>query len=185
MDSKNYGDQIAIDAQFMRMALDIARRALEVGELPIAAILVLDEDVLAGAHNLVAGDNDRLAHSELLVLRAASPKLKAMKIIDRSRLALYSTLEPCMMCFGAIMNHNIGKVCYALESPGDGVLPLVLQWEKKSEQLPYYKTPAIVPGILRSESAGLFREFVRKHPKSRFAKWAHQLSTVLGLDAGS
>jgi hypothetical protein len=77
------------------------------------------------------------------------------------------------------MTHNIGTVCYALESPGDGVLSILHAWEKKSEQLPFYRVPQIIGGVLRAESATLFRDFAQRHPNSRFAKWARQLYNLI------
>lgn len=160
----------------MKTALSLAGRALEAGELPIAAVLVLDEHVVAEAYNRVRGDGDLLAHAELLTLRLAISELKKMKIDIRRRLVLYSTLEPCLMCFGAVMALNVGKVCFALESPGDGVLSIIRQWQEKSNQLPNYRVPEILPRVLSDESARLLREFGKRNPSSRFSLWTSQLS---------
>ena len=117
------------DDRHMRRALDLARTALDQGELPIAAVLTLGDNVIEEGHNYVKGGANLLEHAEYRVLGAAAPRLRKVKILDRRRYCLYVTLEPCMMCFGAIMNLNLGRLVYALESPGDGVLPLVHQWE--------------------------------------------------------
>lgn len=173
--------EVATHEALMRRALGLARGALEARELPIAAVLASGDKVLAEAHNLVAGERDLLAHAEFRVLFQGKEVLRTLKLADRQQLALYATLEPCMMCFGALMNFNIGKLFYALESPGDGVMPIVEKWEKKSEQLQFYKAPAASAGLLREESAALFCEFSERFPDSRFANWTRQLGRVVGF----
>jgi len=163
----------------MNHALDLARQALIKGELPIAAVLADGDAILYEGHNEIASTNDLDAHAEAGVVRGAKYLLRKMKLTERNRLTLYSTLEPCFMCCGIAMTFNLGTVCYALESPGDGVLPIIHAWEKKSEQLPFYRAPKIIGGVLRSESAALFYEFTLLYPDSRFAKWARQLSSVV------
>ena len=160
----------------MDIAINQGREALTRGELPIGAVLVLDAEVIAAGHNWVIGHGDLLAHAEMMVLSAAKSKLKALKIDARRRAVLYSTLEPCLMCCGAAMNLNLGSICYAHSSPGDGVMPHIEAWHKRANQLPQYRPPAVISGIRRKESRILFREFANSHPGSRFSTWTRQLS---------
>jgi tRNA(Arg) A34 adenosine deaminase TadA len=153
--------------------------ALTKGELPIAAVLADGNAILYEGHNEIASTADLDAHAEAGVVRGAKPLLRGMKRIDRSRLTLYSTLEPCFMCCGIAMTYNIGTMCYALESPGDGVLPILHAWKKKSEQLPHYCAPEMIGGVLRAESAVLFGAFALRYPDSRFAKWTRQLYSLI------
>lgn len=163
---------------YMRMALSEARVAFETKNLPIAAVIVFRGQILGKAYNRVVGDKNLLAHAEFRALNAAAETLNRMHIKDRGDTILYATLEPCMMCFGAIMNFNLGHICYALRSPGDGVLPIVHQWRRKSEQLPFYTVPSIIHDVLRDESAELLLEFSRRFPNSRFARWSTQLASL-------
>ncbi len=167
------------DERHMRRALELARTALELGELPIAAVLVSGDRVVEEAHNRVAGDRNLLAHAEFRVLSAAAPSICNLKRAARQEHCVYVTLEPCMMCFGLIMNLNLGRLVYGLESPGDGVMEIVQKWEKKSEQLSFYKAPETTPGFMRDEAAALFREFADRNPKSPFAQWTRQLGNLV------
>lgn len=169
------------DERHMQRALRLARTALEAGELPIAAVLADHDQLLAEAGNAVAGDKNLLAHAEFRTLTQFSDKMRGMKIAERKELCLYTTLEPCMMCFGMIMTLNIGKLIYALESPGDGVMPIVDSWQRKSDQLPQYRVPETFRGLFRDDSRALFREFATLHPTSRFARWARHLAAVTDL----
>lgn len=166
------------DSRNMRRALDLAKEALDQGELPIAAIIVIDDRIISQAHNQVKGRNDLLGHAEILSIQVVIAGPTQYRMEERKKMTLYSTLEPCMMCFGAIMAYNIGRLCYALRSPGDGVLPIVNQWERKSEQLPFYKVPDVFSGVLDKESAQLFKDFSELHPRHFLSKWANELSKV-------
>lgn len=100
----------------MRHALDLARHAMTKGELPIAAVLCDGVTILCEGHNEVTSTYLD-AHAEAGVVHGAKRLLQSMKLTDRNRLTLYSTLEPCFMCCGIAMTWHIGTVCYALESP--------------------------------------------------------------------
>lgn len=164
--------------QIMSRTIDLARQALTKGELPIAAVLADGDVILHEGHNEVTGTKYLTAHAETRVLHSAKDLLRGMKLVERNRLTLYSTLEPCLMCYGMAMTCNIGTVCFALESPGDGVLAIIHALKKESEQLSFYRAPKTIGGILRAESAALFRDFTLLYPGSPFAKWAHQLSSA-------
>lgn len=165
--------------QMMSHAIELARKAMTNGELPIAAVLADGDAILHEGHNEISSTKYLAAHAETRVLDGAKDLLRRMKLKDRNRLTLYTTLEPCLMCCGTAMTYHIGTVCYALESPGDGVLAIIHTLKKKSEQLPFFRAPTIISGVLRAESAALFREFTLLHPSSIFAKWAHQLSNAV------
>ncbi len=163
---------------YMARAIDLGRRALEQKELPVAAVLVAGEEIIGEAWNKVAGDHQLLAHAEFRLLTEASESLCRLRRRERQQLTVYVTLEPCIMCFGMIMCLNLGALVYALESPGDGVTSVVEQWQRKSEQLPFYRAPRTTGGVMREEAAALFREFASTYRTSPFAKWARQLSDI-------
>lgn len=97
------------DAYYMSLALEEARKAAELGEIPIGAVLVQEGQVICRAHNLREINQDATAHAEVLVIREACAKLKRWRL---SGCSLYVTVEPCPMCSGAIVNGRIDRVVY-------------------------------------------------------------------------
>ena len=98
------------DKYFMTLALDEARRAYMEGEVPIGAVLI-DEDgiLICGEHNRIEQLNDATAHAEILALRSASRLLKRRRLTDCT---LYSTIEPCAMCAGALILCRVKRLVY-------------------------------------------------------------------------
>lgn len=97
------------DQKYMEMALAEARKAAELGEIPIGAVLVLDGEVVATAHNMRETWQDATAHAETIVIREACKKLKRWRL---SGATLYVTIEPCPMCAGAIVMSRISRLVY-------------------------------------------------------------------------
>ena len=97
------------DLQAMTVALDEARAALEHGDVPIGAVVVRDGQVIARRHNERELTNDPTAHAEMLALRDAAAALGSWRLEDCT---LYVTLEPCVMCAGALINARIGRLVY-------------------------------------------------------------------------
>jgi tRNA(adenine34) deaminase len=140
---------------FMEKALNCAKEAYEAGEFPVGSVLVYDETVIAAGAR--TGTTGRLAnetdHAEMIVLR----KLELLgHDLDRSRMALFSTLEPCLMCFGAILLSRIGQVVYAYEDVMGGGTGCDL-----TKLTPLYADQkiSIVPHILREKSLVLFKDY--------------------------
>jgi len=161
---------------WMRAALEQARAGLEEGELPIGAVVVLDGRVLAATHTRERAEGRLLVHAELLALEAAD---HIRPFPGRRRdVRLYTTCEPCLMCLGAAMSFPLGKVYYGHESPGDGAVELVRQWQRREGDMPGYRVPAAVSGILRDEALALFEEYVARHSSGPMWEWAR---TIAGL----
>lgn len=97
------------DEEYMQLALEEAEKAAAMGEIPIGAVLVCDNQVVAAAHNLRETKQDATAHAEMLVIREACAKLRRWRL---SGCSLYVTVEPCPMCSGGIVNSRIDKVVY-------------------------------------------------------------------------
>ncbi len=106
-----------VDEDFMRFALQEAYLAEKKGEVPIGAVLVFQDKIIASAHNQVESLKDATAHAEILCLR------QGMKVLDNWRLlqtTLYSTLEPCPMCAGALFSSRVKRVVWGAEDRRQG-----------------------------------------------------------------
>ena len=107
------------DAFFMQKALEQANLAYEKDEVPVGAILVKNNEVLSAAHNLSITKNDPSAHAEILCLKEAGKVLNNYRLIGTT---LYVTLEPCMMCAGAIIHARISRLVYATSDKKTGFI---------------------------------------------------------------
>ena len=106
------------DEKWMSLALKQARKAAEEGEVPVGAILVKDGLLVAKAYNQPISTNDATAHAEIQLLRTAGGKLKNYRLNGTS---LYVTLEPCAMCFGAMVHARVKRIVYGAHDPKTGV----------------------------------------------------------------
>ena len=147
---------------YMQQTLSLAQKAIEQGELPIAALVVLDGQVIASAHTAERAEGRLLVHAELLALEQAD-RLKPFPG-SRRDVVLYTNLEPCLMCMGAAMSFQLGAIYYALESPSDGAAALAQSWQRDEELFPGYQVPAITGGLLREQSIHLFQQWVERNP---------------------
>jgi tRNA(adenine34) deaminase len=107
------------DAEFMRLALDQARVAAAAGEVPVGAVLVIDQRVVAQAGNRTIVDQDPTAHAEIVALRAAAHAIGNYRLLGAT---LYVTIEPCSMCAGAMVQARIARVVYGADDPKGGAL---------------------------------------------------------------
>ena len=97
------------DIEYMRLAIKQAELAQESGEVPVGAVVVLDGAVIGTGHNGPIGNNDPSSHAEMVAIRSAAKHLKNYRMPGAS---LYVTLEPCLMCSGAIMHARISRLIY-------------------------------------------------------------------------
>ena len=105
------------DEKFMAIALEEAEAAIRKGEVPVGAAVVLDEDILARAHNSPIALHDPTAHAEMIVLREAAGRLGNYRLTGTT---LYVTVEPCIMCVGAIVHARISRLVYGATDPKNG-----------------------------------------------------------------
>ncbi len=140
---------------FMEKALNEARKALRVGEFPVGCVIVHEDRVLVTGrrrHSMAERHNE-LDHAEMLALR----RLVGLGgKIDREKVTLFSTLEPCLMCYSALIINGIRRIVYAFEDVLGGGTGLELK-----NLSPFYKGMKIevVPDVLRGKSLALFKEF--------------------------
>lgn len=117
-------DPLNDDDRFMNIALEEARIAAYAGEVPIGAVAVIGNEVIARGHNLRETLNDPTAHAEIIVIREASGKLGRWRLTD---VTLYVTIEPCAMCAGAIVLARVPRVVFGAGDPKTGAGGSVFQ----------------------------------------------------------
>lgn len=149
------------DAHWMHQALLEAKKAAALGEIPVGAVIVRDEQVIARAHNRRELDQDSMAHAEVLCIQQACRVLNSWRL---SGCTLYVTLEPCPMCSGAIINSRLDRVVYGAKDGKAGCAGSVADLFV----MPFNHTPVIRSGILEEECAAVLSEFfetLRKKPE--------------------
>jgi tRNA(adenine34) deaminase len=142
----------------MALTIDLAEYALNQGELPIAAYVFSGDKIISKAFTSEKTDNRFLVHAELKALLMADRK--NIDISDRKKMQLFSTLEPCIMCYGAAMSGFIGEIYYSLNAPEDGALRLINFNNFLSDYLKYQK-PRIKGSILSEKSKSLFIDYAK------------------------
>ncbi len=135
------------DEYFMKKALQEAEIAFENGEVPVGAIVVIDNKIIARSHNLTELLNDVTAHAEMQSITAAANYLGGKYLINCT---LYVTLEPCQMCAGALYWSQISKIVYGATDPKRGYVSLGTQLHPKTK---------IISGILETECSILMKSF--------------------------
>lgn len=141
------------DERFMRLAFEEARAAQARGEVPIGAVLVKDDEVIASAGNQTRGDCDPTAHAEVLVLREGAKKAGNYRLDEAT---LYVTLEPCPMCAGAIIQARVGRVVFSSSDPKMGAMGGALDL---AEVEGVNHRARISCGCCQDEAQGLLRQF--------------------------
>lgn len=161
------------DERWMAEAIGVARDGLRSGELPIGAVVVAGGQIVGRAHTMERSEQRLLVHAELLALDEADRTTGW----DRRASTLYTTLEPCLMCFGAAATTMIGRVVFALSSAGDGAARLAQDWELgRSSDLPHVRLPPITGGVGKMDAEALFEEFIdRRDSHDPMARWARTL----------
>jgi len=146
---------------WMRQALIMAQKAADMGEVPVGAVVVKDDELIAAAHNQPILKHDPTAHAEIQVLRLAGEKLNNYRLIDTQ---LYVTLEPCAMCAGAMIHARIGALFFAASDAKTGAAGSVyqlLQSDKLNHRVP------VEGGLLADESTAMLQTFFRERRKKR------------------
>ena len=140
-------ENIFTDEYFMKKALQEAEIAFETGEIPVGAVIVIDNKVIARSHNLTELLNDVTAHAEMQSITAAANFLGGKYLKDCT---LYVTLEPCQMCAGALYWSQISKLVFGARDEQRGFMTLGTQLHPKTQ---------VVQGVLAEECAKLMTDF--------------------------
>lgn len=139
------------DTRFMKAALDQARLAMESDEVPIGAVVVCDGRIIGRGHNLTETLTDVTAHAEMQALTAAAATLGGKYL---SECTLYVTVEPCLMCAGAIGWAQVKRIVYGCADPKRGYSTI-------TTRPPFHPRATITPGILADDCAALMQHFFR------------------------
>jgi len=148
--------QPATDEDFMRLAVAEAEKAAAAGETPVGAVLVISGEVVAAAHNMRETWQDPTAHAEAIALREASARLGRWRLSDA---VLYVTLEPCLMCAGALVLARINRLVYGCRDPKAGALGSVYDVVRDGSLNHVYR---ITPGVLEDECRAVLMEYFEK-----------------------
>ncbi len=149
------------DFEMMKEALSLAAKAGDLGEVPVGAVVVCAGEIIAKAHNLRESTQDSTGHAEMIALREACRKLGRWRLLDCT---LYVTLEPCVMCAGALSLSRIQRVVYGAFDPKGGALQSLYQILFDSRM---NHRAEVRGGVLSEESKVLLKNFFEKLRQSR------------------
>jgi len=145
-----------LDEEYMRLALEEARAAALVGDVPVGAVIVAEDGTELGrGRNLRELEGDPTAHAEIVALRAASRALGHWRVEG----TLYVTLEPCLMCAGALVNARIQRVVFGAFDPKGGATGSLYQMHNDARLNHRFE---VTPGVLAEDSVRLLQEFFRR-----------------------
>ncbi|MFT4417117.1 tRNA adenosine(34) deaminase TadA [Fredinandcohnia humi] len=144
------------DEYYMKIAIEEAKKAELLNEVPIGAVIVLDDEIISASHNLRETEQRSVAHAELLAIDKACKSTGSWRLEDAT---LYVTLEPCPMCAGAIVLSRVKRVVYGASDPKGGcagTLMNLLQEERFNHQA------EVVSGVLEDECSNMLSSFFKK-----------------------
>ncbi len=153
-----------LDIRFMQQALTLARAAPLIGEVPIAAVLVRDGLVIAEAHNRREIQQDPTAHAELIVIQEGARLTKSWRLTGTT---LYVTLEPCIMCIGAVVLARIPRLLFGATDPKAGACGSIMNIPPEPRLNHHVE---VVGGVCAEESQSLLQEFFRQLRKDRLRR---------------
>ena len=143
------------DEKWMKIAMDEANLAMDENEIPVGAVLVKNDKLIAQSHNQPINKNDPTAHAEIKLLRKAGEQLKNYRLVGST---LYVTLEPCAMCFGAMIHARIERIVFGARDRKTGVCGSCINL---NEEKFFNHKISITSGILEKESQDLLRSFFK------------------------
>jgi tRNA(Arg) A34 adenosine deaminase TadA len=148
----------------MEFVIELAKKAMENEEFPIAAAIYHFDELIASAYTTENADGRFLVHAEQKALMDAD--MKKLPINARRELELYTNLEPCLMCLGTVISSFVGKIFYSVEAPDDGSVELISrEYARRKDEgtPPQFPFPEVHAGLLREQSIKLFRDFVENN----------------------
>ena len=144
------------DRTFMLEAMAEAELARQKGDVPIGAIIVLENEIIARAHNLRESCNDPTAHAEMVAIRQAALHIGHWRLLETT---LYVTLEPCVMCMGAIILARIPRLVFACRDPRAGAVGSIYNFSKDDR---FNHQTAVTEGVLKEECSIMLSNFFKE-----------------------
>ncbi|ORU93665.1 MAG: tRNA-specific adenosine deaminase [Cycloclasticus sp. symbiont of Bathymodiolus heckerae] len=144
------------DEAWMRKAIALAHEAEAVGEVPVGALIVKDDECIGEGFNLPIKNSDPTAHAEIVAIRAASKQIENYRLVDAT---LYITLEPCVMCMGAIQHARIKRIVFGAKDPKRGAVCSALSLAEADYANHHVEWSG---GILADECSQILRSFFKK-----------------------
>ncbi len=138
---------------FMKQALREAQIAYDEGEVPVGAVVVIENKIIARGHNEVEKLNDPTAHAEIIALTSAFNFIGAKYLPDAT---LYVTIEPCLMCTGALYWSKVGRIVWGADDEKNGHRRIT------KTEFPFHPKAEIIKGVLKDECALLMKEFFKE-----------------------
>lgn len=145
----------------MEKALELARKAESAGEVPVGAVLVKDEQLIAEGWNQPVSSHDATSHAEIMAMREAGKSLNNYRLIDTT---MYVTLEPCSMCVGAMIHARVAKVVYGASEPRTGALGGAFNLLMSNDHNHNFD---VVSGVLAEESRDMLQSFFQSRRKNK------------------
>jgi len=145
-----------IDESFMRLAFIEAQKSKSLDEVPVGAIIVMNNKVISRGHNLSISQNDPTSHAEINTLRNAAKKVGNYRLTGAT---LYVTLEPCAMCYGAIIHARISRLVFGAYDPKTGVCG---SSSNLHEQACFNHSPEIIGGVLEKDCSLILKDFFKE-----------------------
>lgn len=145
------------DAFFMQQALLEAHKAFRAGEVPVGAVVVMNEKIIARGYNQVEQLNDTTAHAEMIALTSAFNYLGSKYLPDAT---IYVTVEPCLMCAGALYWCKVGRVVFGASDEKNGSISKT-PYKELPGATPFHPKTVLIRGVLQEECAQLMKDFFR------------------------
>ncbi|MBE9568978.1 MAG: tRNA adenosine(34) deaminase TadA [Proteobacteria bacterium] len=148
-----------VDIRWMKRALELASEAERAGEVPVGAVLIKDDQLVAEGWNQPISSHDATAHAEIMAMRAAGEELNNYRLTGTT---MYVTLEPCSMCVGAMIHARVAKVVYGASEPRTGALGGAFNLLEASQHNHIF---TVESGVLAEQSKALLQAFFRSRRK--------------------
>ncbi|NMB30779.1 MAG: nucleoside deaminase [Clostridiales bacterium] len=150
----------------MNRALELAKIAFDKGEVPVGAVVISpDGEIIGEGYNLRESSRNPLTHAEIIAINNASEQLNSWRLLDCS---IYITLEPCAMCYGAIVNSRVGKIIFGAYDKKAGVCGSLINLA----EVPFNHMPEVEGGFMQEECSALLSDFFRALRESKKANQA-------------
>ena len=151
---------IESDQKWMQRALELAYKAEATDEVPVGAVIVKDDEIIAEGWNQPISSNDATSHAEIMAMREAGKKLGNYRLLDTT---VYVTLEPCSMCVGAMIHARVSRVVYAASEPRTGALGGAFNLLEVNQHNHIFEVEA---GLMAEESRTLLQNFFQSRRQS-------------------